>query len=373
MTTPRALQSATLLRDGKVLICGGTSTANIGGVLASCELYDSATGAFSNTGSMTTVRQGHTATLLPDGTVLIVGGSSNIGYRSELASAEIYDPTAGTFRATGSMSITREGHSATLLRDGRVLIAGGSPNGIATTGSVEVYDYHTGRFTSIAPMTVPRSTHSATLMRNGQVLIAGGGRGGMPGGYIAYDTAEIFDPTTNRFHTVAAHMTVDRVAPAAALLDDGRVLIAGGKSGKIVFRGASLANFTPLETAEVFDPETNSFYKVGPMSTAHYLGVANRLPDGMILITGGWTATGGVIGGIRPAELFDSPHNMFSGGGDLNVGRLNQTATLLPSGDVMIAGGLDRNGNVTASVEFYASRRREFVLTPSTSAARLRE
>ena len=373
MSTPRALQSATLLRDGKVLICGGTSTANVGGVLSSAELYDPATATFSTTGSMTAARQGHTATMLPDGTVLIAGGAANIGFRSQLASAEIYDPASGSFHATGSMSTPREGHSATLLRDGRVLIAGGSPNGTATTASVEVYDYHTGRFTSIAPMGVPRSTHTATLMRNGQVLIAGGGRGGMPGGYIAYDTAEIFDPTTNRFHPVAAHLTVDRVAPAAALLDDGRVLIAGGKSGKIKFRGANLANFTPLETAEVFDPETNSFHKVGPMSTAHYLGVPTRLPDGMILITGGWTATGGVVGGIRPAELFDPPHNTFSGGGNLQVGRLNQTATLLPNGDVMIAGGLDRNGNVTAAVEFYASRRREFVLTPSTSAAQLRE
>jgi len=369
MMTPRALHSATLLRDGKVLICGGTATANIGGVLSSAEIYDPATQTFTLTGSMTAARQGHTATMLPDGTVLIAGGSENIGFRSELASAEIYDPTSGSFRATGSMMTPREGHTATLLRNGKVLVAGGSANGTTTTASAEVYDYKTGRFTAIAPMGVPRETHTATLLRNGKVLIAGGGRGGMPGGYIAYDTAELFDPANNTFHTLPAHMTVDRVALAAALLDDGRVLLAGGKSGKISgpFHGANLFYFTPLETAEVFDPETSAFHAVGSMQTAHYLGVACKLKNGTVLITGGWTATGGIIGGVRTAELFDPARNIFSGGSDLHIARLNQSATLLPSGDVLIAGGLDRGGNVTATVEFYASRRGEFVYAPSTN------
>jgi hypothetical protein len=374
MTTPRALHAAVALHDGRILICGGTATANIGGVLNSAEIYDPATGTFATTGAMTAARQGHTATLLPDGTVLIAGGSKNIGFRSELKSAEIYDPASGSFRATGSMKSPREGHSATLLRDGRVLIAGGSPNGIATTASVEVYDYHTRRFTALAPMGVPRSAHSATRLRSGRVLIAGGGRGGMPGGYIAYDTAEIFDPSTNRFHTLATHMTVDRVAPAAALLDDGRVLIAGGKSGKLRYHGASLSYFTPLETAEVFDPETSSFMKVGSMRAAHYLGVASLLNSGKVLITGGWTATGGVVGGITAAELFDPGSNAFSGGSDLRVGRLNQSSTLLPSGDVMVAGGLDRTARVTAAVEFYSARHDQFVLSPlSTNQPQVRE
>src|SRR6202040_716621 len=100
----------------------------------------------------------------------------------------------GMFRSTGAMGTPREGHTATLLHNGRVLIAGGSANGITTTATAEVYDPRTGGFTAIAPMGVPREAHTATLLRNGKVLIAGGGRGGMPGGYIAYETAEIFDP-----------------------------------------------------------------------------------------------------------------------------------------------------------------------------------
>jgi hypothetical protein len=320
-------------------------------------------------GAMTAARQGHTATVLRNGQVLIAGGSQNIGFRSELASAEIYDPNFGSFRATGAMTTPREGHTATLLRDGRVLIAGGSPNGTATTASAEVYDPRTDSFTAIAPMGVPREAHSATLLKNGTVLIAGGGRGGMPGGYIAYATAEIFDPASNTFTTLGAHLINDRVGLAAALLDDGRVLLAGGKSGKIrgPFGGANLSGMASLDTAEVFDPESNSFRRVGRMPTTHYLGVATRLNNGMVLITGGWNLVGPAIAGQRSAELFHPSRNTFSGGGELRVARLNQTATLLPDGDVMVAGGLDGEGKVTPTVEFFAPRQGEFVLAPSTS------
>ncbi len=374
MTTPRALHAAVALHDGRILISGGTSTANVGGVLDSAEIYDPAVGTFEPTGTMTAARQGHTATVLPDGRVLLTGGTKNIGFRATLASAEIYDPGSGTFQTTGSMTTAREGHTATLLRDGRVLIAGGSPNGTSTTASAEVYDPRSGKFRAISPMGVPREAHSATLMKDGRVLIAGGGRGGMPGGYIAYDTAEIFNPATNSFHTVSAHMKVDRVGPAAALLDDGRVLIAGGKSGQIrnPFGGGNLASFTPLASAETFDPETRSFVALPRMHATHYLGVATRLDNGTILITGGWTAIGGMIGGERVTDLFEPERNIFAGG-ELHVGRLEQTATLLRDGDVLVAGGLDRQGNVTATVEFYAPRAGEFVRTPSTSRPQLSE
>src|SRR5271167_528399 len=147
MTTPRALHAAVALHDGRILICGGTSNANVGGVLDSAEIFDPIAGTFTPTGSMTVARQGHTATVLPHGEVLITGGTRNIGFRAQLASAEIYDPNSGTFRAIGSMSTPREGHTATLLRDGRVLIAGGSPNGIRTTASAEIFDPRTGTFT----------------------------------------------------------------------------------------------------------------------------------------------------------------------------------------------------------------------------------
>ncbi len=375
MTTPRALHAAVALHDGRIMICGGTSDANVGGVLETAEIYDPAAGTFTATGSMSAARQGHTATVLPHGEVLITGGQKNIGFRTALASAEIYDPNSGAFRPTGSMSTAREGHTATLLRDGRVLIAGGSSNGITTTSSAEVYNPRTGSFTAISPMNVPREAHTATLLKNGKVLIAGGGRGGMPGGYIVYANAEIFDPASNTFSMLNAQMVNDRVGQAAALLDDGRVLLAGGKSGKVLspFGGGNLFSLAPLNTAEVFDPETSSFRAVGRMQATHYLGAATRLENGMVLVTGGWNSYGTIIGGQRFADLFDTERNIFSGGADLNVPRLNQTATLMPDGDVMVAGGINGDGNVTATVEFYAPHHGQFIIAPSTTRPILRE
>ena len=146
MTTPRANAAAIRLRDGRVLICGGTATGEVGGVLSSAELFDPAAQSFTPTGSMTVARAGQTITMLRDGRVLLTGGVQNAGFRSELSSAEIYDPAAGTFSATGSMTVPREGHTATILRDGRVLVAGGSDNGIHTLDSAEIYDPSSGTF-----------------------------------------------------------------------------------------------------------------------------------------------------------------------------------------------------------------------------------
>jgi hypothetical protein len=375
MTTPRALHAAVALHDGHILICGGTVNANVGGVLETAEIYDPLAGNFTPTGSMNAARQGHTATVLPHGEVLITGGQKNIGFRAALASAEIYDPGSGTFRPTGSMSTPREGHTATLLRDGRVLIAGGSPNGITTTSTAEVYNPRTGRFTTISPMNVPREAHTATLLKSGKVLVAGGGRGGMPGGYIVYANGEIFDPASNTFSMVNARMVNDRVGQAATLLDDGRVLLAGGKSGKILspFGGGNLSSLAPLNTAEVFDPESRSFSAVGRMQATHYLADVTTLENGMVLVSGGWNSYGTIIGGQRFADLFDPTRNIFSGGADFHVARLNQSDTLMPDGDVMVAGGIDGNGNVTATVEFYSPRRGEFVLAPSTKRPQLSE
>ena len=368
MTTPRANAAAIRLGDGRVLICGGTSTGEIGGVLSSAELYDPVARTFTRTGSMTVARTGQTITLLRDGRVLLTGGDKNAGYRSQLASAEIFDPKFGTFNVTGAMSTPREGHTATMLRDGRVLIAGGSPNGIQATTGAEIYDPQSGTFSSTGHLHQPRVAHVAALLGSGKVLIAGGGRGGRPGGYISYDTAELYDPATRKFTTVAAHMKDDRVGAAAVKLDDGRVLIVGGKSGRILVGMRTLASMAPLATAELYDPESGTFFKTDNMSSPHYLATATKLNDGNVLVVGGWLVQGPIVVGMRDAEVYQSETNIFSRVGRTNVPRLTNTATLLNDGEVLIAGGIADNAQVTAAVEFYSPRTHQFMMVPETAA-----
>ncbi len=370
MTTPRANAAAIRLRDGRVLICGGTATGEIGGVLSSAELYDPVARTFSPTGSMTVPRAGQTITMLRDGRVLLTGGVQNAGFRSELASAEIYDPASGTFSPTGSMSVSREGHTATMLRDGRVLIAGGSDNGIHTLSSAEIYDPSSGTFSRTGHLHQPRVAHVAALLGTGKVLIAGGGRGGMPGGYISYDTAEIYDPATRSFNPVRAHMKSDRVGAAAVKLNDGRVLIVGGKSGRMMTsRLRNIASLTPLNSAEIYDPESGAFLRTGDMSAPHYLATATMLDDGKVLVVGGFRIQGPIVVGMRDAEVFLPDTNAFSHVGQTSVARLTNTATLLNDGEVMIAGGVADKALITAAVEFYSPKQHRFLMVPETSPA----
>jgi hypothetical protein len=307
--------------------------------------------------------------MLRDGRVLLTGGDKNAGFRSQLASAEIYDPGSGTFSATGSMSTPREGHTATMLRDGRVLVAGGSPNGIQTTGSAEIYDPASGRFSNTGHLNQPRVAHVAALLGTGEVLIAGGGRGGMPGGYISYDTAEEYDPVRGRFITIRAHMKSDRVGAAAVKLNDGRVLIVGGKSGRrMTSRLSNIASFTPLNTAEIYDPEANAFIRTGDMNAPHYLATATMLNDGNVLVVGGWLVQGPIVVGMHDAEVYQPETNRFYQAGRTNVARLTNTATLLNDGEVLIAGGVADKALITASVEFYSPKQHQFLMVPETFA-----
>jgi hypothetical protein len=367
MTTPRADQSAAALQDGRVLIAGGTTTGNIGGVTSSAEIYDPNAQSFGATGSMTVARQGATATVLNDGRVLLAGGVQNVGFRSELSSAELYDPVAGTFTATGSMQTPREGHTATLLRDGRVLVAGGSDNGVHTLDSAEIYDPRSGAWHFAGHMTVPRVAHVAVLLGSGQVLIAGGGRGDMPGGYIVYyQNAETYSPEFKQFNRVPAHMNSDRVGAAALLLNDGRALIVGGKSGKVLTSFGpgtlNLNSMAPLNTAETYDPESGSSVLTGNLQAPHYLPRLVKLQDGNVLVTSGWKIQGPVVVGMADAEVFVPSTNAFSGVPPMHVARLQNSSTLLPDGNVLIAGGVDGNSQITASVEFYDSRAHRFVV-----------
>ncbi|MGW8248811.1 MAG: Kelch repeat-containing protein, partial [Acidiferrobacterales bacterium] len=158
--------------DGKVLIAGGKNDEVDG--LQSAEIYDPATGLFTPTGDMLTVRYNHTATLLNSGKVLIVGGAQ--GSNNPIASAEIYNPVTGTFQATGSMAIARADHTATLLADGKVLITGGRQtlNDASALDTAEIYDPASGTFSNAGSVGSAHTDHTATLLQDGKVLIVGG-------------------------------------------------------------------------------------------------------------------------------------------------------------------------------------------------------
>lgn len=219
MTTFREYLAATLLPDGRVLVEGGYGNQE----LASAELYDPATGTWSATGSMAVPRYWQSATLLNDGRVLVAGGFHYIGSTAATASAEIYDPATGTWSAAKDMLLPRISPSATRLPDGRVLVVGGyngpSPS---PTRSAEIYDPVAGIWTRTEGMLVPRADFTLTSLPDGRDLAAGGGIH-----YKPTASAEVFDPASETWSRVADMNTV-RQGHVAALLPDGRVLVAGG-------------------------------------------------------------------------------------------------------------------------------------------------
>jgi WD40 repeat protein len=290
MIYPHISPAAVLLGDGRVLVTGGP----LGTVLKrdrSAELFDAATGKFSLTGSMKVARSGQGTALLADGRVLFAGGATTLLAKSGgyyvpgadivLASAELYDPVTGQFKTTGSMSTAREDSTATLLPDGRVLIAGGSvqasSDGWKPTASAELYSPTTGKFSPTGEMATARVGHTATLLPDGRVLIAGGY--GSSGNVLA--SAELYDPKTGTFSPTGSMATV-RGDHTATLLPDGRVLIAGGADAPDDGLAANI-----LASAELYDPKTGTFSPAGSMATARQLQTATLLLDGRVLIAGG--------------------------------------------------------------------------------------
>jgi hypothetical protein len=264
-------------------------------------------GSLASAAAMLEPRSGHTATLLPDGKVLIVGGMRR--NQDFYKSAELYDPAKGKFQLTGEMSIGRVGQVAVLLQSGKVLIAGGWI-GHGTTDSAELYDPATSKFTVIANMTTRRAPPSATLLTDGTIA-----------------SAEIFRADTLRFQpTGSLHQA--RSGHTATLLNDGRVLVAGGGSGGLI------------AGAELYDPKTGTFSETGSLNTPRHKHTAGLLPDGRVLIAGGsderdWHGT------MSSAEIYDPRTGKFTAAAPLNDSRfkLPDEAVQLASGRLLVAGG----------------------------------
>jgi hypothetical protein len=281
-------------------------------------------GAVSPASPMLEPRSGHSATLLLNGKVLIAGGMrrNQDFYRS----AELFDPATGKFQSTGTLNLARVGHAAVLLRSGKVLIAGGW-SGFTGTDSAELYDPSTGNFASVGKMTSRRGRPSATLLQNGDVLIAGGGDHDTPGGIAS---AEVFHSDTLKFEAVGS-MHYARIAQTATLLGDGRVLIAGGRGDAVT------------AAAELYDPKTKQFVPTGSLHVARYKHTAGLLPDGRVLIAGGsderdWN------GALSSAEIYDPHTGRFTAAASLNDSRfkLPDVAEPVGSGELLVAGGSKR-------------------------------
>ena len=330
MLGARVFHTATYLNTGKVLVAGGTD-AN-GNTLATAELYDPSTGSFSSAGNMGTGRHHFAATLLSSGKVLITGGMDSSG--NPLSSAEIYDPVAGTFSPTkGPMIAVHASHTATLLNTGKVLVAGWG-NAVA-----ELFDPSTGTFTQTGSMVQPRVDHTATLLNNGKVLITGGIQGTSPSTTVLAE-AELYDPSTGSFLPTIGTMNSTRHLHTASLLSDGTVLVAGGLDNT----GAALS------TAEVFDPNTQSFAVTkGAMGSARYVHTATLLTDKTVLLVGGNDGTNA----LATAEVYDPAAGTFSPTGSLGTARQSHTATILGNGTVVVAGGANSGAAALTSVELY--------------------
>jgi hypothetical protein len=314
MSTGRTSHTASLLPSGKVLIAGGSDCFgyNYGScLLSSAEVYDPGLGTFTATGSMSVSRVAHTATLLTNGKVLVTGGPA--------ASAELYDPASGTFAATGSMSVGRNSHSATLLLNGKVLIAGGhAVSGALATA--ELYDPNSGTFTATTgTMAAARISHTATLLANGKVLIAGGS----DSAGAALATAELYDPATGKFTATTLGMVSPRTFHTATPIANGNmVLVTGGGSSS-------------LPNAEVYNVLADSFTATtAPMMTARDSHFAILLANGDVLVAGG--------SNNFTAELYNTGTGTFTQTGSMETGRALAAAVLLQDGRVLVSGGSDQ-------------------------------
>jgi len=329
LNTPRTDHTATLLANGQVLVAGGLDS----GYLASAEVYDPAIGKWTLTGSMTAPRDGHDAVLLENGQVLVAGGiNATLGQCGTLASAELYNPSTGTWTATGSMTTGRYSFTLTLLPNGEVLAAGGTNCGNGGLTSAELYNPSTGKWTATGSMTTGNETNWAVLLQNGEVFVL---------------NDNLYNPSKGRW-TATNRDPIFAHAPVV-LIPNGDVYAAGTIQGDSIYN-PSTAKWTN--------------FAAPPCTTIHQSceAAGALLATGKVLVAGGATFVSGKHYPIEEtngfAALFDPSTLTWTATGSMNTSRLGQTMTVLLNGQALVAGGETYNKAVgglltIASAELY--------------------
>jgi hypothetical protein len=273
LATGRSNHIAIRLQNGRVLVAGGVSVETQTR-LASAEIYDPATGTWTATGNLVTARQQASAVLLNDGRVLVFGGSGPASNVDPLASSEIYNTATGQWASTGSMTVARVGHAAVLLANGKILAAGGATTSISGTvlhASAELYEPSTGQWTGTGNFSTARAFPSAVLLANGRALLAGGSN------FVstAYGSTDVYDPLTGGW-TATGSMLTARLSHSATRLPNGKVLVAGGTG-----------SLGTLGSTELYDPATGTWSAAIPLRVARFNHAAVLLATGKVLVVGG--------------------------------------------------------------------------------------
>lgn len=315
---PRQGHTATLLQDGRVLITGGTFSGNRVANAeeryksTTAEIYDPKTNKFMKTGNMTAPRFDHAAVLLNDGRVLITGGTIDGKHTLEdLKSAEIYDPETEKFTKINDMNHTWSDHNMILLNDGRVLLSHFGPN-------LEIFNPKTNEFKETAPCLTKKCPENATLLNDGTVLFASG--------YniyfgIYYDP-QIFDPRTETFK-YTGKMNLSRAKSTATLLKNGEVIIIGGDAPP---------------KSEIYNPSTGTFRLAGKLNQSRYEHGSILLNNSKVLVVEGTYGRFDMQKHIKFAELYNPKTDSFAKIGNIHYFRYQPTLTLLNNGNVLIMG-----------------------------------
>ena len=334
MNRARARHTATPLPNGNLLVAGGSHRS----ASTEAEVYDPATRTWTPTSTMVIHRESHTATLLPNGKVLVTGGKD--AQENASRRCELFDPETQSWTETGPMATPRFNHTATRLDDGRILIAGGYRSAQTSPpeplSSTEFYDPASGAWKTGPSMIEPHALHTATALPDNTILIAGG---------VPYASSERYDPMENAW-LPAAPLHDRRYGHTATILAEGAVLVLGGTD-------VSPARST-LATAEIYDPQQDAWSLTTPMANARNNHAATRLMDGMVMVSGGRTNPGptGFNGSLSSAEIYDPAQASWTSAGHMARERDYHTASMLEDGTLLVAGGTE-NGRYWNSAELY--------------------